>query len=61
MTALRNFTFTYSPLFALGTTILGLYVMAIAIGFSLGARPATARHGSYRIFFVPAASNRVVH
>jgi hypothetical protein len=54
MTTFRQFTFTYSPLLTIGIVILGLYAMAISIGFSLGARPLTHQTGSYRIFFVPS-------
>jgi hypothetical protein len=61
MTALRTFSFTYSPLFTLAVAILGIYAMAIAIGISLGARPMQTQAGSYRIFFVPNASDVVVH
>jgi len=50
----RSFAFTYSPLFALGGMILGIYAMAIVLGLSMGARPDHA--GSYRIFLVPASS-----
>jgi hypothetical protein len=35
MASLRSFIFTYSPLFTLGVAILGLYAMAICIGFGL--------------------------
>jgi hypothetical protein len=35
MASFRSFISTYSPLFILGAAILGLYVMAICIGFGL--------------------------
>jgi hypothetical protein len=35
MASLRSFISTYSPLITLGAAILGLYVMAICIGFGL--------------------------
>jgi hypothetical protein len=35
MIELRSFLRTYSPLFALGAAILGLFVMAVCIGFGI--------------------------
>lgn len=35
MKSFRRFSSNYSPLFALGAVILGLYVMAACIGLSL--------------------------
>jgi hypothetical protein len=37
MISLRNFVSAYSPVFALGFVILGLYTMAVCIGISLNA------------------------
>jgi hypothetical protein len=56
MSASRSFALTYSPMFVLGAVILCLYIMAIAIGLSLGDRPTAGQTGSYRIFYIPSGT-----
>jgi hypothetical protein len=56
MSASRSFALTYGPIFVLASVITCLYTMAIAIGLSLGTRPAAGQSGSYHIFYVPNTS-----